>query len=377
MIFSSKIVIIISVLLLLLDNVAKSLISNNNNINNINNINKKTLKLKSSYLDDLASFKSGSEKKCLVGFTTDAWNIGQRKYKEFLAVHKMVKKISKSNVAVIDIPMWEIAQGPHYDDLQRLFESFWIPDFTSEEHLLLQYNLIVIPDPVLAKYMVESYYEKEVKIEKKKAYYNKLIKQPWGVIENFPPKEKYEYERIKDLSKQKWIRKFPPIATCGEETYARMKNHAQIEYFSHGVEDFALYLPQNLTPSRRVLVLRFKNRFDTLVQSLVMKGINVTSAYPATWMRKDWSPQEERLAKEVDVVYFHENHAVREWRDRLGVRDKDPVAACHDAEVARAAKAAGFKDVFFAKTPDTEGLIKTVTKAVDFAKSVERQSLRK
>jgi hypothetical protein len=50
--------------------------------------------------------------------------------------------------------------------------------------------------------------------------------------------------------------------------------------------------------------LRYKNRFDPLVQSLVLRGINVTSAYPVTWMRKDWSPQEERLAKEVDGKYI-------------------------------------------------------------------------
>lgn len=73
-----------------------------------------------------------------------------------------------------------------------------------------------------------------------------------------------------------------------------------MEYYSRGVEDFALYLPEELVPKRRVLVLRYKNRFDTLVQSLVMKNINVTSAYPVTWMRKDWNAQEERIAKEVD-----------------------------------------------------------------------------
>jgi uroporphyrinogen-III synthase len=47
----------------------------------------------------------------------------------------------------------------------------------------------------------------------------------------------------------------------------------QVEYFSYGVEDFALYLPMDLVPSRRVLVLRYKNRFEALVQSLVMRGV--------------------------------------------------------------------------------------------------------
>ena len=116
------------------------------------------------------------------------------------------------------------------------------------------------------KYMVEAYYEKEQKVDKKRSYYNKLVKQPWGVVDYYPPKERQDYERIKNLSKQKWIRKFPPLAVLGEDTYKRLKNHAQVEYFAHGVEDFALHLPQELTPSRRVLVLRYKNRFDTLVR---------------------------------------------------------------------------------------------------------------
>lgn len=59
--------------------------------------------------------------------------------------------MQKSNVACIDVSMWEVAQGPHFDDLQRLLESFWIPDTTSTENFLLQYDLIVVPDPVLAK----------------------------------------------------------------------------------------------------------------------------------------------------------------------------------------------------------------------------------
>ena len=96
-----------------------------------------------SYLDDLNIFKT--EKKVLIGLTTDVWNIGEKKYKDFLAVHKMAKKLQKSPYAAIEVPMWEIAQGPHYDDLQRLLESFWIPDLTSTENLLLQFDLIVVP----------------------------------------------------------------------------------------------------------------------------------------------------------------------------------------------------------------------------------------
>ena len=61
--------------------------------------------IKQSYLDELNLFKA-ADKKVLVGFTTDAWNIGQRKYKDFLAVHKMTKKIQKQNSACVEVPMW-------------------------------------------------------------------------------------------------------------------------------------------------------------------------------------------------------------------------------------------------------------------------------
>lgn len=346
-------------------------------------------KLKGSYLDEL-SLVNGGSKKCLVALTTDAWNIGQRKYKEYLAVYKMAKKIQKNNIACVELPLWELSQGPHYDDLQRLFESFWIPDMTNTESLLLQFDLVIIPDPVIAKYMLESYFEKEAKITKRKAYYDKLVKQPWGVVEHYPPKERYEYERIRDLSKQRSIRKFPPIATCGDEAYRRIKQHGQVEYFSYGVEDFALYLPPAMVPTRRVLLLRFKNRYEALAQSLVLRGINVTSAYPVTWMKKHWSPQEDRLAGEVDVVYFHEPHVAREWMERMSVPGAVgsrttatadtaansrnmyhiPVAACHDEKTARVAKSVGFQDVFYAKKRDTEGLTKTVMQAVDYAKTL-------
>ena len=295
-----------------------------------------------------------------------------RKYKDFLAVHGMVKKLQKSGIACVEVPLWECAHGPHYDELQKLFESFWMPDYVStlpSENFLLSFDLVIIPDPTLAKYMVESYYEKENKHANRLSYYAKIGKQPWGNLDAFPPLERNEYERVKNLKKQKWIRKFPPLATCGTEAYERLRNHGQIEYCANGVEDFALHMPLKLAPSRRVLLLRYKNRFEPLVQSLVLKGINVTSAYPVTWMKRQWSPQEERMAKEVDVVYLHEEHAVLEWRERLGTRDKEAVAACHDENVAKAAKNAGFKDVFYAKKSDVDGLSKTIHSAIEFAKS--------
>jgi uroporphyrinogen-III synthase len=105
--------------------------------------------------------------------------------------------------------------------------------------------------------------------------------------------------------------------------------------------------------------------------------MNVTSAYPVTWMRKEWSPQEERLAKEVDVVYFHEAHQVGEWRSRLGERSKEVVAACQDEEVARVAKTSGFKDVFYAKKGSAEVLTKTILDAVEHAKTLNQVALRK
>lgn len=99
----------------------------------------------------------------------------------------------------------------------------------STDHLLLKVDLVIVPDPSLAKYLVESYYEKEVKVEKKRNYYANLLKQSWGSLDSFPPRERYEYERIKNLDKQKWIRKFPPLATCGSDAYQRLKNHGQVE----------------------------------------------------------------------------------------------------------------------------------------------------
>lgn len=109
-------------------------------------------------------------------------------------------------------------------------------------------------------------------VEKRKAYYDKLIKQPWGVIEAYPPRERYEWERIKSLPKQRWISKLPPVATCDESVYRKLRNFGQVQYFSKGIEDFALYLPDQLVPTKRILVLRYRNKFEPLVQSLVLKG---------------------------------------------------------------------------------------------------------
>lgn len=66
------------------------------------------------------------------------------------------------------------------------------------------------------------------------------------------------------------------------------------------MEDFALYLPSDLVPTKRVLLLRYRNRFEALAQSLEMNGISVASAYPVTWMKKKWNSQEEKDAQSVD-----------------------------------------------------------------------------
>lgn len=62
-----------------------------------------------------------------------------------------------------------------------------------------------------------------------------------------------------------------------------------------------------------------------------------------------------------------------EWSSRMAscIRG-ELVAACHDETVARTAKAAGFKSVFYAKNSNTAGLTNTVLEAVEFAKSLKR-----
>ena len=64
-----------------------------------------------------------------------------------------------------------------------------------------------------------------------------------GVVEHYPPKERYEYERIRDLSKQRSIRKFPPIATCGDEAYRRIKQHGQVSvHFKYVMSVFICFV---------------------------------------------------------------------------------------------------------------------------------------
>ena len=49
---------------------------------------------------------SSTGTKIVVGFTTDAWNVGMRKYKDFLAVHKMAWKVQKHDVRCVEVRNW-------------------------------------------------------------------------------------------------------------------------------------------------------------------------------------------------------------------------------------------------------------------------------
>jgi len=44
----------------------------------------------------------------------------------------------------------------------------------------------------------------------------------------YPPKERYDYERITTLHKQKYISKFPPTAVCGQDTYNKLSFFGQV-----------------------------------------------------------------------------------------------------------------------------------------------------
>ncbi len=45
-------------------------------------------------------------------------------------------------------------------------------------------------------------------------------------------------------------------------------------------------------PSKRALVLSYKNKFKELEEFLELKGVNCTSAHPLTTRRKDWRQSE-------------------------------------------------------------------------------------
>lgn len=53
-------------------------------------------------IDDVISSKPAREN-IIVGFTTDAWNVGMRKYKDFLAVYKMIWKVQNHDVQCVEV----------------------------------------------------------------------------------------------------------------------------------------------------------------------------------------------------------------------------------------------------------------------------------
>lgn len=73
-----------------------------------------------------------------------------------------------------------------------------------------------------------------------------------------------------------------------------------MEYCSEGEEDFALYLPPAVVPTKRVLFLRYANRYQALASSLKMRDIAVTGKMPLSITKKDWTMQEDRFAQECD-----------------------------------------------------------------------------
>ena len=58
--------------------------------------------MKQATMDDVNSSKAVREN-IIVGFTTDAWNVGMRKYKDFLAVYKMVWKVQNHDVQCVEV----------------------------------------------------------------------------------------------------------------------------------------------------------------------------------------------------------------------------------------------------------------------------------
>lgn len=58
--------------------------------------------MKQATMDDVNSSKAVREN-IIVGFTTDAWNVGMRKYKDFLAVYKMIWKVQNHDVQCVEV----------------------------------------------------------------------------------------------------------------------------------------------------------------------------------------------------------------------------------------------------------------------------------
>jgi hypothetical protein len=83
-----------------------------------------------------------------------------------------------------------------------------------EDKLMLHYDLTFVPDPDagLAKYLVEAYFEKEEYVKGEANEYEAFTQLPFGVIEAFPPTEKYAYKTLRDsMTGMKNRPALPPI----------------------------------------------------------------------------------------------------------------------------------------------------------------------
>ena len=58
--------------------------------------------MKQAALNNMHSSEAVREN-IIVGFTTDAWNVGMRKYKDFLAVYKMIWKVQNHDVQCVEV----------------------------------------------------------------------------------------------------------------------------------------------------------------------------------------------------------------------------------------------------------------------------------
>jgi hypothetical protein len=47
-------------------------------------------------------------------YEQDAWNIGRKQYKELLPVHQMAAQVQRFNVACVEMPLWQVVNGPDH-----------------------------------------------------------------------------------------------------------------------------------------------------------------------------------------------------------------------------------------------------------------------
>lgn len=128
--------------------------------------------------------------------------------------------------------MREIGNGGQYDAMQKLLNSFWIPDYRDTDSFIFHYDAIIIPDEQLAKYLVEAYYVKEhevrQKLESLKRYEQANFFANFDVMD---PNTAYEARRYRDSGNKKRDRKFPPLAVLGYGAYHRLKGLSKVDRY--------------------------------------------------------------------------------------------------------------------------------------------------